>query len=64
MALDRLGASLQRIGALVLRHLYLLRGSWPRVLELMYWPTMQMVLWGFITLFLVNQSSWVAQPAS
>jgi ABC-2 type transport system permease protein len=29
----------------------------------MYWPTMQMVLWGFITLFLVNHSSWVAQGA-
>jgi ABC-2 type transport system permease protein len=62
-ATDRLAASLQRIGALVLRHLYLLRGSWPRVLELMYWPTMQMVLWGFITIFLVNHSSWVAQAS-
>lgn len=55
--------SLRRIGALVLRHLYLLRGSWPRVLELIYWPTVQMILWGFITLFLVNHSSWVAQAA-
>lgn len=54
---------LRRIGALVLRHLYLLRGSWPRVLELVYWPTVQMILWGFITLFLVNTSSWVAQAA-
>jgi len=60
---ERIGASLQRVGALVLRHMYLLRGSWPRVLELMYWPTMQMVLWGFITVFLVNHSSWVAQAS-
>ncbi|MEK7733951.1 MAG: ABC transporter permease, partial [Pseudomonadota bacterium] len=57
------GASLRRIGALLIRHLYLLRGSWPRVLELMYWPTVQMVLWGFITLFLVNHSSWLAQAS-
>lgn len=55
--------SIRRIGALVLRHLYLLRGSWPRVLELVYWPTVQMVLWGFITLFFMTSSSWVAQAA-
>ena len=58
-----IGPALRRVGALVLRHVYLLRGSWPRVLELMYWPTMQMVLWGFVTLFLVNHSSWVAQAS-
>ncbi len=51
----------RRVLALVLRHLYLLRGSWPRVLELMYWPTVQMVLWGFITVFLAGHSSYVAQ---
>lgn len=53
----------RRIGALVRRHLYLLRSSGPRVLELMYWPTVQMILWGFITLFLVKHSSWVAQAS-
>lgn len=55
--------SLRRIYALVLRNMYLLRSSGPRILELMYWPTVQMVLWGFITLFLVNHSSWVAQAS-
>lgn len=55
--------SLRRIYALVLRNMYLLRSSGPRILELMYWPTMQMVLWGFITVFLVNHSSWVAQAS-
>lgn len=54
---------LRRVGALVLRHVYLLRGSWPRVLELVYWPTVQMILWGFITLFLVGHSSWLAQAS-
>jgi len=56
-------ASLRRVHALVRRHVYLLRSSGPRILELMYWPTMQMVLWGFITVFLVNHSSWVAQAS-
>ena len=53
--------SLRRVGAMVLRHIYLLRTSWPRIFELMYWPTIQMVLWGFITLFLAQNSSYVAQ---
>jgi ABC-2 type transport system permease protein len=55
--------SLRRVFALVLRHSYLLRSSGPRILELVYWPTVQMVLWGFITVFLVNHSSWIAQAS-
>ncbi len=55
--------SAQRVAALVLRHLYLLRGSWTRILELAYWPTMQMILWGFISQFFVTNSTWVAQAA-
>jgi ABC-2 type transport system permease protein len=47
--------------AIVLRHGYVLQGSWVRILELAYWPTVQMVLWGFITLFFVQHSSWVAE---
>lgn len=53
----------RRIAAMVLRNFYLMRGSWPRVLDLVYWPTLQMVLWGFITLFLVEHSTWVAQAS-
>ena len=48
---------------MTLRHYYLIRGSWPRILELIYWPTLQMTLWGFITLFFESHSSWVAQAA-
>ena len=55
--------SLRRVGAMVLRNVYLLRASWPRVLELVYWPAVQMILWGFITRFLVTNSSWVAQAS-
>lgn len=53
--------SARRVGALTLRYMYLLRGSWPRLLELAYWPLVQMILWGFITLFLAGQTSYVAQ---
>jgi ABC-2 type transport system permease protein len=53
----------RRIGAMVLRYTYLLRGSWPRILELAYWPTVQIVLWGFITQFFAGHSSWVAQAS-
>jgi ABC-2 type transport system permease protein len=53
--------AVRRVFAMVLRHLYLLRKSWVRVVEMAYWPTMQMVLWGFIAKFLATNSSWVAQ---
>lgn len=50
-----------RVAAIVRRHLYLLRSSWLRVVELAYWPTVQMIVWGFITQFFMTHSSWVAQ---
>lgn len=55
--------SWRRVGAMILRYLYLLRGSWPRVVELIYWPTVQVLLWGFITQFFLYHSSWVMQTA-
>lgn len=36
-------------------------GSWPRVLELVYWPSVQMLLWGYLTLFLQQESGLVAR---
>ena len=47
-----LAASLRRIGAMVLRYWYLIRSSWPRILELVYWPFVQMLMWGFLQLHL------------
>ncbi len=35
-----------RVFAMVRRYWYLLRSSWPRVLDLIYWPTVQMCMWG------------------
>lgn len=55
--------ALRRIGAVMLRHWYLIAGSWPRFLDLCYWPMVQMILWGFIQTFLIQQSSFFAQSA-
>lgn len=57
------GFSPRRVGAMVLRYLFLLRNSWPRIVELVYWPTVQMILWGFITRFFLLHSSWLVQAA-
>jgi ABC-2 type transport system permease protein len=52
--------SFDRIGAMVLRYSYLLRSSWPRVLELIYWPFVQLLMWGFLQTHLVQGSSALA----
>lgn len=51
----------RRVGAMVMRFLFLMRNSWPRLIEMVYWPTVQMILWGFMTKFLAGNSWWVAQ---
>jgi ABC-2 type transport system permease protein len=55
--------SLRRIGSMGLRYLYLLRSSWTRIVELAYWPIMQMIMWGFMTEFLRKSDSQVLQAA-
>ncbi len=55
--------SLRRIRAMALRYIYLLRGSWPRIIELAYWPVMQMIMWGFMTQFLLTSGSTVLRSA-
>ena len=42
----------RRVWALMYRHLALYRRSWPRLLELAYWPVLQMCIWGFTASFL------------
>ncbi|MCH9675528.1 MAG: ABC transporter permease [Gammaproteobacteria bacterium] len=54
-------ASAGRVYALVMRYTYLLKGSWPRLIELGYWPTVQVCLWGFMTIFLAQHTNYVAQ---
>ena len=52
-----------RMTAIVWRYIYLLRGSWPRIIDQAYWPTVQMIIWGLITKFSATHSEWVAQGA-
>ncbi len=42
----------QRIYAVFLRQIYLYKRSLPRLMEILYWPLMDLVLWGFISLYL------------
>lgn len=51
----------RRVGAILLRHFFLWRGSWTRLFDLVYWPVLQVMIWGFMTEFLAGKSSWVAQ---
>ncbi len=51
------GFSLARVGAMMRRYLYLLRSSWPRLLELIYWPTVQLLTWGFLQSFITQSAA-------
>src|ERR1044071_7242612 len=50
-----------RVAAMVLRYLYLLRSSWTRVLELIYWPAMQLLVWGFLQFYIAQNSGFFAR---
>jgi ABC-2 type transport system permease protein len=56
-------ASLRRVGAMVLRYAYLLRSSGIRLVELLYWPFLQMLTWGFLQQYLAGTTSKLAQGA-
>ncbi len=53
--------SARRIGAMIARYWYLLRSSWPRLLELIYWPAVQMLMWGFLQLYIGENSGFFAR---
>ncbi|MFQ3622184.1 MAG: ABC transporter permease [Acetobacteraceae bacterium] len=54
------GGAARRIWGLLYRHLALYRRSWPRLVELAYWPILQMAIWGFVSEYLVRASGWAA----
>ena len=47
-----LAAAARRVRALIRRHAYLLLKSWPRLVSMAYYPTVTMVLWAFLTVYL------------
>ncbi|HUU66913.1 MAG TPA: ABC transporter permease [Methyloceanibacter sp.] len=56
-------ASLRRVVALVHRYVYLLRSSGVRLVELIYWPFLQMLTWGFLQKYLAETTSPFIQAA-
>lgn len=44
--------NLRRVGILVLRYALVYRRSIIRLVEVWFWPTMELLLWGYVTLFL------------
>src|SRR6185437_15714264 len=55
------GISLNRINAMVLRYWYLLLSSWPRLLELVYWPALQIITWGFLQNYVAQNAGFFAR---
>ena len=53
--------SAARIAAMVARYWYLLRSSWPRLLDLIYWPAVQMLMWGFLQLYISQNAGFFAR---
>ena len=55
------GIALHRVNAMVLRYWYLLISSWPRLLELVYWPALQIITWGFLQNYISQNSGFFTQ---
>ena len=50
--------SFTRIYGLFLRHFFLITQSFPRILDLIYSPSIQITLWGFISNFFASNSTY------
>lgn len=55
------GLSPHRIAAMILRYWYVLMSSWPRLLELLYWPALQIVTWGFLQNYISQNAGFFAR---
>jgi ABC-2 type transport system permease protein len=47
----------------VLRHWYVIRSSVPRTAELVFWPLVSMLMWGFLQTYLAQTTSLAAKAA-
>jgi ABC-2 type transport system permease protein len=52
-------ASLRRIRAVLRRHAYLILKSWTRIVSMMYYPTVTMVVWAFVTVYLAPTNNFL-----
>src|SRR4030081_3468580 len=55
------GIAPHRINAMILRYWYLLMSSWPRLLELIYWPALQIITWGFLQNYISQTAGFFAR---
>jgi ABC-2 type transport system permease protein len=55
------GIAMHRIAAMILRYWYLLISSWPRLLELVYWPALQIITWGFLQSYISQNAGFFAR---
>lgn len=46
-----MSGALTRISAMLCRYLYLHRRSLPRTMELVFWPVMELFVWGYLTVY-------------
>ncbi|MBA2663159.1 MAG: ABC transporter permease [Bradymonadaceae bacterium] len=46
---------MNRVSALVLRYMYLYRRSLARLGEVFFWPVMELLVWGFLTMYLESE---------
>jgi ABC-2 type transport system permease protein len=52
-------ASLRRVRGVLRRHGYLITKSWTRVVSMMYYPTVTMIVWAFVTLYLAPSNNFL-----
>lgn len=57
-------ATLRRIQGIVLRYWFTIRSSWPRTAELIYWPLLQMLMWGFLQKHLASTTGLAGHAAA
>lgn len=44
--------NLRRVWVLILRYVFIYRRSPVRLVEILFWPTMELLVWGYVTLFI------------
>lgn len=47
--------SWRRVRGVARRHWWTLKRSWPRMFDVFYWPTVEIIVWGLVTLYLLEQ---------
>ncbi|OHA22023.1 MAG: hypothetical protein A3G52_03310 [Candidatus Taylorbacteria bacterium RIFCSPLOWO2_12_FULL_43_20] len=43
---------IHRINALLMRHIYLFQRSLPRIMDILFWPVLELLVWGFLSVYL------------